>query len=238
MSNKYICKNNPAHTFTEPTADFWCPLCEKNTGMLELITEPVKPIEDDGKLDALNQEIESIRKEISGLNESLKDSESKTSENELQENMQNEIKELKEKLAEIQEKNKDEINDTSNATSTSDTSTTSKPPKHESIFLSFCFDGAWMLYDSTVEIYANDSVVGHGSLKNGFKIDFYISSNTPIIKIKSRIAVFAMLPTKSKYREISIPVLEFGKKYNVSLSFDRWFSGTFKGVPVSFREID
>jgi hypothetical protein len=235
---KYICKNNPAHTFAEPTADFWCPLCEKNTGMLELITEPIKPIEDDGKLDALNQEIESIRKEISGFNESLKDSDSRNSNNELQENMQNEIKELKEKLAEIQEKNKDEIIDTSKTTSKNDASATYKQPKQESIFISFCFDGAWMLYDSTVEIYANDSVVGHGSLKNGFKIDFYISSNTPIIKVKSKIAVFAMLPTKSKYREICIPVLEFGKKYKVSLSFDRWFSGIFKGVPLSFREID
>ena len=86
MSNKYICKNNPAHTFTEPTADFWCPLCEKNTGMLELVDESTPPIEDDGKIDALEEEIELLKKEISGLNESLKNDESKAEETLIQQN--------------------------------------------------------------------------------------------------------------------------------------------------------
>ena len=83
---KYICKNNPAHTFTEPTADFWCPLCEKNTGMLELVDEATTPIEDDGKIDALEEEIELLKKEISVLNESLKNDGSKAEENLIQQN--------------------------------------------------------------------------------------------------------------------------------------------------------
>ena len=83
---KYICKNNPAHTFTEPTADFWCPLCEKNTGMLELLDEETTPIEDDGKIDALEEEIESLKKKFSKLydssNEKSTDKFSNQSENE------------------------------------------------------------------------------------------------------------------------------------------------------------
>ena len=74
---KYICKNNPAHTFTEPTADFWCPLCEKNTGMLELLDEETTPIEDDGKIDALEEEIELLKKENARLNEIRKEDEIK-----------------------------------------------------------------------------------------------------------------------------------------------------------------
>ena len=40
MSTKYICKNNPAHTFSEPTADFWCPDCPiEHRGMLSMLEE-------------------------------------------------------------------------------------------------------------------------------------------------------------------------------------------------------
>ena len=236
---KYICKNNPAHTFSEPTADFWCPLCEKNTGMLELASEPTQPVRDDGKLDALNNEIESIRKEISGLNQSFKESESRTSENEVQENLLNEIKELKEQLAQVQQKNNtDELVENSNIninTSKIDNDTNVNENQHnkeeQSIFLSICFDGVWMLIDSTVEVYVNNSVVGHGSLKDGFKIDFYISSNRPIVRLKIKNLI-------SRTQEIMIPNLEFGKKYNLSLAYDRWLTLNFKKIPISFIELD
>ena len=239
---KYICKNNPNHKFSAPTADFWCPLCEKNTGMLELIVEPAKTLQDDGKLDALNNEIESIRKEISGLNVSFKESESRTSENEVQENLLNEIKELKEQLAQVQQKNKtDDIDkqdnnsninlNTSKVDTASNGNETHRIKEQENIFLSICFDGAWIIIDSTVEVYVNNSVVGHGSLKDGFKIDFYISSNRPIIKLKIKNLI-------SRTQEIMIPNLEFGKKYNVLLAYDRWLTGNFKKIPNSFIELD
>ena len=101
---KYICKNNPAHTFSEPTADFWCPLCEKNTGMLELVDTP----KEDQKLKDLNKEINSIKKEISGLNDSLKESTVKS--NESKEDLVDEIKDLKKELERVKKENLEKEN--------------------------------------------------------------------------------------------------------------------------------
>ena len=62
--SKYICKKNATHIFSEPTPDFWCPLCERNTGMLELVIEESINTNNDDKLNALNLEIDTIKKDI------------------------------------------------------------------------------------------------------------------------------------------------------------------------------
>jgi hypothetical protein len=98
---KYICKNNPNHTFTKPTADFWCPLCEKNTGMLELLEETTEPSRNDEKQTDLKQEIDSLKKEITRLNDSLKESEAKSIEK--KDDFVDEIENLKKRLTKEKE---------------------------------------------------------------------------------------------------------------------------------------
>lgn len=79
-------------------------MCAKNTGMLELIDTP----KEDQNLKDLNKEINSIKKEILGLNDSLKESTVKS--NESKEDLIDEIKVLKKELGRVKKENSEKEN--------------------------------------------------------------------------------------------------------------------------------
>ncbi len=95
-----------------------------------------------------------------------------------------------------------------------------------SINITLSFDGAWMFWDATVKVLVDDMLVGSGSLKNGFHIEFALSKTQPIIILKHAFST----------QKINIPKLEFGKKYEFILSYDRYLKGDFNSTPSRIIE--
>ncbi len=90
-----------------------------------------------------------------------------------------------------------------------------------SIKITVSFDGAWMIFDATVKVFADDELMGTGSLKNGFHIEFSLSKTRPILTVKHAF----------RSQKIEIPELEIGKSYELILSYDRYLKGNFNGKP-------
>jgi hypothetical protein len=79
-----------------------------------------------------------------------------------------------------------------------------------------------MILDATVKVFADDVLVGTGSLKNGFHIEFIVTKTQPIVVIKH---VF-------RSQKIKITKLEFGSSYEIILGYDRYLKGNFNSTPA------
>lgn len=90
------------------------------------------------------------------------------------------------------------------------------------IHITLSFDGVWMILDATVKVYADDVLVGTGSLKNGFHIEFSVTKTQPIIIVKHAF----------RSEKIKINKLEIGKNYEIILGYDRYLKGNFNSSPV------
>jgi len=90
-----------------------------------------------------------------------------------------------------------------------------------SIAITVHFEGIWMIFDVNVKLYVDDTLIGKGSLKNGFNFEFNVSKSQPIIVIKHAF----------RSQKINIPKLEKGRKYEFILSYDRFLKGNFNGDP-------
>ena len=95
------------------------------------------------------------------------------------------------------------------------------------ISLTISFEGVWFLIDSNVKIFADDILVGSGSLKNGFHVEFTIDKTQPIVLLKIMALNF---PIRSK--KIEIPKLEHGSNYEIIISYSRLW-GNFEKNPVN-----
>jgi hypothetical protein len=90
-----------------------------------------------------------------------------------------------------------------------------------SIKITLSFDGAWMIFDFTVKVFADGELVGSGSLKNGFHLEFNLLKTQPILIVKHAF----------RSQKIKIPKLEIGKNYELILSYDRYWKGNFNCTP-------
>lgn len=95
--------------------------------------------------------------------------------------------------------------------------------KENIINITISFDGTWFLIDSKVKLFADDILVGSGSIINGFHIEFTVSKTYPIIKIKHSLF---------RSQILKIPKLELGGNYEIIISYDRWLKGNFNSKPV------
>jgi hypothetical protein len=89
------------------------------------------------------------------------------------------------------------------------------------IELTVNFEGVWIIFDVNVKLYADDKLVGTGSLKHGFSIEFNTPKAQPILVVKHMF----------RSQKIKIPNLEIGKKYELLLSYDRFLKGNFNNTP-------
>lgn len=96
-----------------------------------------------------------------------------------------------------------------------------------SILVTISFEGIWMIIDANVKVFVDDDLVGSGSCKNGFHIEFETSKERPIILLKHAF----------RSQKIEIPRLIKGEKYEVTLSYDRWIQGNFNSSPKKFEKL-
>lgn len=96
-----------------------------------------------------------------------------------------------------------------------------------SILVTISFEGAWVIFDYNVKVFVDDDLVGSGSFKNGFHIEFETSKERPIIVIKHAF----------RSQKIDIPKLLKGEKYEVTLGFDRLIKGNFNSSPKKFEKL-
>jgi hypothetical protein len=94
-------------------------------------------------------------------------------------------------------------------------------PSDVKIHITISFEGIWLIGDTKVKIFADDILVGTGSLKNGFHIEFTLSKTQPILLVKHG----------WRSKKIEIPKLELGSNYEIFISFDRWLKGNFNSKP-------
>jgi serine/threonine protein kinase len=103
------------------------------------------------------------------------------------------------------------------------------PTKNSSVAtniqVSISFEGVFTLIDHKVNVYADDIKVGTGSLRNGFHLNFIVYRSQPILVVS---ILF-------KRKKIAIPKLEIGKKYEITIDFDRYIKGNFNSKPKEIR---
>jgi hypothetical protein len=89
------------------------------------------------------------------------------------------------------------------------------------INITISFEGTWFIFDSKVEIIADDILVGSGSIKNGFQIEFTSPKAKPNLIVKHTF----------RTQKIEIPMLELGANYEIIISYDRHLKGNFNSKP-------
>jgi hypothetical protein len=95
------------------------------------------------------------------------------------------------------------------------------------IFVTISFEGIWAILDANVKVFVDDDLVGSGSCKNGFHIDFTTPKEQPIIVLKHAF----------RSQKIDIPRLVKGEKYEVTVSYDRYIKGNFNSTPKKFEKL-
>lgn len=83
--------------------------------------------------------------------------------------------------------------------------------------------GNWFLFDQDVKILCDERIVGSGSLKNGFHVEFKVDKTQPILILKR-------FPFRSQ--TIEIPKLEYGSNYEIIVSFN-FLWGNFEKNPIN-----
>ena len=98
------------------------------------------------------------------------------------------------------------------------------------INVTISFEGVWLIIDSNVKIYADDILVGIGSLKNGFQINFTIEKPQPTILIK-----IMLMEMVIRSQKIELPKFDFGASYEIKVRYSRTW-GNFSSKPLDIQK--
>lgn len=98
------------------------------------------------------------------------------------------------------------------------------------INVTISFEGVWLIFDSNVKIFADDILVGTGSLKNGFNINFYLEKQQPILLLKIMLKDIVI-----RSQKIELQKFDFGASYEIKVNYSRTW-GNFSSKPLAIQK--